>query len=67
MPIQTIITFIGIVILMTLLLAFPVMWMWNWTVPSIFENGPTITFWQAIKLMFLCQVLTANPSVSSSK
>jgi hypothetical protein len=39
-----------------LILGLPVMWLWNWLMPSIF-NLPTITFIQAIGLNLLTSIL----------
>ena len=63
---EIIITAIGviiIVIIMSLVLAFPLMLLWNWLMPIIF-GLKTITFGQAIGIMFLCNVLFKNNSSS---
>jgi len=39
------------------LVAFAVMLLWNWLIPSIFAGGPTITYWQALGLMILSKIL----------
>jgi hypothetical protein len=39
-----------------LLLALPVMWLWNYTLPSIFQL-PEIGYWQAFCLYYLCGLL----------
>ncbi len=41
---------------LALALGFPVMWLWNWLLPALF-NVPTITFWQAVGLLILCHLL----------
>lgn len=46
---------IGAIILVTLL-ALPIMLLWNWLMPAIF-NLPTITFWQAFGLNLLISCL----------
>jgi len=33
--------------------------LWNFVVPPIF-NGPVITYWQAVALMFLVSLLTVG-------
>ncbi len=38
---------IGLVVLIMVLLAFPVMWIWNYVMPDIF-GLPQITVWQAL-------------------
>lgn len=47
-----------------LVLAFPIMLLWNWLIPSIL-NLPTIGYWQAFGLFYLCGLLFKN--ISSSK
>lgn len=44
------------VIIIGILCIFPIMWLWNWLVPELF-NGPTITFWQTAGLYFLINLL----------
>ena len=64
---QIITTAIGIVIaiiFISLLLAFPLMLLWNWLMPIIF-GLKTITFLQAIGIMFLFNILFKNSSSRS--
>jgi len=49
-------TVVGIVILAALLLGVPLMYLWNWLMPTIF-GLPTIGFWQAVGLNFLASIL----------
>ena len=44
------------VIIIGIVCIFPIMWMWNWLVPELF-NGPTITFWQTAGLYLLINLL----------
>lgn len=44
------------IIVIGLLSIFPIMWLWNWLVPSLF-NGPEITFWQTAGLYLLINLL----------
>ena len=61
-----IVFFIGITFCLGLLLAFPIMLLWNWLVPSIF--GLTkIGFWQAFGLNLLSGCLIRSTSISSKK
>ncbi len=48
----------GLVFVPVLLVLFGMgtMWLWNWLMPVIFKL-PTITFWQAIGLLLLSQIL----------
>jgi len=44
------------IVLVALILGFPLMWLWNWLMPTIF-NLPEITFWQALGLNALATIL----------
>jgi len=39
-----------------LILALPVMLLWNWLVPGLF-HGPDVTWWEAFGGMLLCSIL----------
>lgn len=52
--------------LIGLLLVFPIMWLWNWLVPELF-NGPTITFWQSAGLFVLSNILIKSTTSYNSK
>lgn len=59
------IAFVGVVIVLGLLMALPVYYLWNWLMPVIF--GLTeITFWQAPGISILSRILFKNSSSSSS-
>ena len=47
---------IGIVVLIALLMALPIMWLWNWLMPLIF-GLIKINFWQALGLSLLSSCL----------
>lgn len=47
---------IGLVILLVMICGYPLMWLWNWLMPTIF-NLPQITFWQAVGLNLLSSIL----------
>jgi hypothetical protein len=47
-----------------LLLAFPVMWLWNAFMPEVF-GVPTITFWQAFGMKLLAALMFPPTTVSS--
>lgn len=53
-------------LLLGLLLVLPIMWLWNWLVPELF-NGPTITFWQSAGLFVLCNMLLKSSISYNSK
>ena len=58
-------TFIALLIF-SLLLGYPLKWLWNALVPCLF-HGPTITFWQAVGLRFLTGFFQVNVSGSKSQ
>ena len=39
-----------------LVLGLPVMWLWNWLMPSLF-GFPVVSFWQSVGLLVLCHLL----------
>ncbi len=47
---------IGFLIVLGLLIALPIMWLWNWLMPVLF-GLPTITFWQSLGLFALIRCL----------
>tara|TARA_R110000765_G_scaffold36378_1_gene81338 strand:- start:288 stop:494 length:207 start_codon:yes stop_codon:yes gene_type:complete len=56
---KAILTFLLSIILTVgvgLLIAFPVMWLWNYVIPDVFGLS-TIVFWQAFALYTLCNIL----------
>lgn len=55
---------LGAVVLMGLLTALPIMWLWNWLMPEIF-GLVTITFWQSLGLALLSSLLLKNSSNSN--
>ena len=54
--IDTILIAILVVALTATILGFPLMWLWNWLIPTIF-NLPEITFWQALGINALSTIL----------
>jgi hypothetical protein len=54
---------IGTIVLVAVLIALPVMYLWNWLMPVIF-GLTTITFWQALGLSMLVKFLMPTPSNS---
>ena len=47
-----------------LILAFPIMWIWNYLMPALFSVGQ-IGYWQAFWLYFLCNLLI-KPTVTNA-
>jgi len=54
--IEAILTAILVIAVVTVILGLPLMWLWNWLIPTIF-NLPEITFWQALGLNALTTIL----------
>lgn len=53
----------GIVMFFAVIMALPVMWLWDWLMPEIF-GLKEITFWQALGLNFLFSILFKASSTS---
>lgn len=53
------------VAIFALILAFPVMLLWNWIMPAIF-GLIKITFWQALGINLLCGFLFRGTTTSKS-
>ncbi len=49
--------FLAFAILAGLVLGSAVMFLWNWLVPTIFTNGPEISFVQALGILILSKIL----------
>jgi len=52
-------TFIGILTLGALLMGLPIMLLWNWLMPAIFDLG-LITFFQAVGISLLSGLLFSS-------
>jgi hypothetical protein len=50
------VSLLGIICTMLLISGYPLMWLWNWLIPTMF-GLPEITFWQAIGLNLLSTIL----------
>lgn len=57
---------VGVVLAITLLVGFPIMWLWNWLMPVLFSL-PTITYWQAMGLFVLSLFLFKNVTYTGTK
>ena len=51
---------IALIAITFMLLAFPLMWLWNWLMPEIF-NLTTLTYWQSLGILLLSSFLFKNP------
>jgi len=56
---------IGIII--SLIFAFPVMWLWNYAVVGTIAGVAPLTFWKALAMMVLCSFLFKPLGSGSSK
>lgn len=59
---------LGVIVLafaLSLLLAFPVKWLWNATLPELF-GFKEIGVWMAWKITFLCSMLFKSHNYSSN-
>ena len=61
--IETVLAALLILVVVTAILGFPLMWLWNWLMPTIF-GLPYITFWQALGLNILSTILFKSTSTS---
>lgn len=53
-----------VIVIVALLMALPVMWLWNAIIPDVTKGAVTeLNFWQALGLNFLCGILV-RPQVS---
>lgn len=55
---------IGLMFIIACLLALPLMWLWNWLMPDLFDLQ-TIVFWQALGLNLLSSILFKSASIAS--
>lgn len=62
--IEKIMVILGTIVFLSLFLSLPVLWLWNWLMPDIF-NLPQITFWQALGLNLLSSFLLRSSSSGS--
>lgn len=63
-PIGVIVSIVLIAMFLGLLLAFPVMWLWNWLIPSMF-GLKIINVWEAWGIIVLCNLLFKSTSTNS--
>ena len=56
-------TAVVIAFMYSILIAFPVMWLWNYLMPNLFAL-PVISFWQAFAMALLTSFLFKSSSSS---
>jgi hypothetical protein len=54
-------TVIGVFLIAAVLMGLPLMILWNWLMPHIF-NLPEIGFWQAVGINFMCSIMFKSTS-----
>jgi hypothetical protein len=57
----------GVIVIAAILFAFPIMWLWNYTVPFIRPGTPELDFWHALTLGMLCGSLFKASVTTKSK
>jgi hypothetical protein len=58
--VSTLLMVIGLSFLASILIAYPVKWLWNWTVPAVFTGVNEISALQAWSLVFLLNLMLPN-------
>jgi hypothetical protein len=51
---------VGLAFLASVLIAYPVKWLWNWLIPAIFTGVKEISALQAWGLVFLLNLMIPN-------
>jgi hypothetical protein len=67
---KVIVTFIAalaVVVVLSLLMAYPIMWLWNWALVPAVDGINLISFWQAYGLNILFTVLFKSTNYKSNK
>jgi hypothetical protein len=67
---KVIVTFIAalaLVVVLSLLMAYPIMWLWNWALVPAVDGINLISFWQAYGLNILFAVLFKSTNYKSNK
>lgn len=62
--IRTFFSILAMSIGFSILLTYPVMWLWNWLMPAIF-GFKTLTFWQAFGLTMLANMIFGKVNLNS--
>ncbi len=57
---------ISIVFIMSLIMAFPIMWLWNYAVVIAITIAKPITYWVAFCLLLISGILIKSGSTSKS-
>lgn len=54
---------LGIIVLATLLIGFPIKWVWNGVMPGVF-GLPEITFWKACGMYYLFHIFLRGVTIN---
>jgi hypothetical protein len=57
----------GLAFLASVIIAFPVKWLWNWIVPTVFTGVKEISALQAWGLVFLLNLMLPNRNRAEKK
>jgi hypothetical protein len=57
----------GLAFLASVLIAYPVKWLWNWIVPAVFTGVKEISALQAWGLVFLLNLMLPNRNRAEKK
>jgi hypothetical protein len=58
---------VGLAFLASVLIAYPVKWLWNWLIPEIFTEVKEISALQAWGLVFLLNLMIPNRNRAEKK
>jgi hypothetical protein len=58
---------IGVALVTTVIVAWPIQWLWNNALVGAVDGINPIGFWQALGITFLCNVLFKNSTNTNSK
>ena len=61
---QAILTALGVALVTTVIVAWPIQWLWNNALVGAVDGINLIGFWQALGITFLCNVLFKSTSNS---
>ena len=62
--IRTFLSILAMSIGFSILLTYPVMWLWNWLMPTIF-GLTTLTFWQTFGLTMLANMIFGKVNLNT--
>lgn len=54
------------IVFISIILAWPIMWLWNWIIPALIPGVGVLTWGKALGLSVLCGFLFKSTTYSSS-